>query len=95
MLGSGKFFLIAAVIAYALNNITAVRDNIREPMQGSLLFPLLVETGSYIMHLDTEALQQKADSAVEQGKEAAEGVSFEQAQKLMDNVTSELKEQAK
>ena len=34
--GSGKFFFIAAVIAYALNNIAAVRDNIREPLKNSI-----------------------------------------------------------
>ncbi len=85
--GSGKFFLIAAVIAYALNNITAVRENIREPLQGSILFPVLVETGGNIMHLDTEALQQKAEKAID---EANESISIEHADKVIERVKSHL-----
>lgn len=57
--GSGKFFLIAAVIAYAVNNIQAVRNNIKAPMANSILFPILVETGSLIMHIDTDEITEK------------------------------------
>ncbi len=53
VLGSGKFFLIAAVIAYAINNIEIVRNNIKEPLKNSFTFPILIQTGSYIMKLDT------------------------------------------
>jgi len=90
--GSGKFFFIAAVIAYALNNIAAVRDNIREPLKNSILFPILVKTGSYIMHLDTEALQQKTEAAAEKAKSETDAISIERAEKVIEGVKSQLKE---
>jgi len=92
VLGSGKFFLIAAVIAYALNNINAVRDNIQEPLEGSVLFPILVETGGYIMHLDEEALQQKTEAAAEKGEESVKAITIEHADEIIDTVKSQLKE---
>jgi len=87
--GSGKFFLIAAVIAYALNNVNAVRENISEPLKGSILFPLLVETGSYIMHLDTQALQAAKASG---GETNITAVTIERAGEIIDSVKSQLKE---
>lgn len=90
VLGSGKFFLIAAVIAYALNNISAVRDNIESSLENSILFPILVEAGSYIMHLDPEAVKEKTDEAIEKGKEAVEGISIEHSEEIIDSVKSDL-----
>ncbi|MEJ2499683.1 MAG: CvpA family protein [Campylobacterales bacterium] len=88
--GSGKFFLIAAVIAYALNNINAVRENISEPLAGSVLFPVLVETGGYIMHLDTDALQQKTDAAAVHVEENVSGITIEHADEIIDTVKTQL-----
>lgn len=50
--GASKFFLIAAVIAHAAYNINAIKTTIDSSMQNSILFPILVETGSFIMKLD-------------------------------------------
>ncbi|MFA5455467.1 MAG: CvpA family protein [Sulfurimonas sp.] len=49
---ASKFFLIAAVIAYALYNIKVMKENLDSIMKNSILFPVLVETGSAIMKLD-------------------------------------------
>ena len=94
VLGSGKFFLIAAVIAYALNNISAVRENIREPMQNSILFPVLVETGGAIMHLDTAQMQENTAAAATAGKEQVKSITIEHADKIIDTVTSQLEDNA-
>lgn len=90
VLGSGKFFLIAAVIAYAMNNIAAIHDNIKEPLKNSIFFPILVETGGYIMHLDPEQMQEKMDETVESGKEAIKKVSAEHADEVIEHVKSGL-----
>ena len=92
VLGSGKFFLIAAVIAYALNNIKAVRENIREPLQNSVLFPVLVETGGYIMHLDTAAAEEYADANASKAEEKAKAITVEHAQEIIDTVKTRLEE---
>ena len=51
--GASKFFLIAAVIAHAAYNIKAVKSVIDDSsLSTSYLFPILTETGSFIMKLD-------------------------------------------
>ena len=50
--GASKFFLIAAVIAHSAYNIKAIRASIDNSMSTSMLFPLLVSTGGYIMKLE-------------------------------------------
>ena len=92
VLGSGKFFLIAAVIAYAVNNINAVRDNIREPLHNSILFPVLVETGSYIMHLDTQSAEEQTETEAAKSEEQAKAITVEHAQEIIDTVKTRLKE---
>jgi membrane protein required for colicin V production len=52
--GSGKFFFIASVIVYAVYNFKAVRENF--DMEGSFMFPALVETGRIIMHIDGQEM---------------------------------------
>jgi len=52
LFSASKFFLIAAVIAYATYNIKAMRESIDSVMKNSIIFPILVETGSIIMKLD-------------------------------------------
>jgi membrane protein required for colicin V production len=52
LVGASKFFLIAAVIAHAAYNIKAVKGTIDPLLSNSVLFPILVETGSVIMKLD-------------------------------------------
>lgn len=49
IVGAGKFFLIFAVILYAAYNIKIFRANIKPMMQNSILFPILIKTGGYIM----------------------------------------------
>ncbi len=92
VVGSGKFFLIAAVIAYALNNITAVHENIKEPLKNSILFPVLVATGGAIMHLDPETVQKQADTTLQEGVEGVKNVSDANADKIIDTVKSRLED---
>ncbi|NPA66631.1 MAG: CvpA family protein [Epsilonproteobacteria bacterium] len=67
--GASKFFLIVSVILYAANNIKFIHENLQKPMQNSFLFPLMVQTGSYIMKLDpvdhVEQLKQKQEEIQE------------------------------
>jgi membrane protein required for colicin V production len=92
VLGSGKFFLIAAVIAYALNNINAIRENIREPLHNSILFPVLVETGSYIMHLDPKTIEKEADDAAVKSETEAKAITVEHAREIVDTVKTRLED---
>ena len=87
--GASKFFLIAAVIAHAAYNINAIRSTIDSTMKNSILFPVLVETGSFIMKLDpvemnkdiNATVQSKIDEAVEKSTKA-----------MVENAKKQLKE---
>ena len=72
VVGSGKFFLIGAVIAYAIYNVQAIRVNLEPLMKNSILFPLLVKTGSVIMHIDPAEVGSDINDSIDEGVKAAQ-----------------------
>jgi membrane protein required for colicin V production len=64
IVGGGKFFLIIAVITYAAYNIKIFRMNIQPIMKNSIVFPVLVATGSYIMKIEPEKTVQDINQTV-------------------------------
>lgn len=50
---AGKFFFIASVIVYATHNVKALKANIEPIMKHSIVYPMCIEVGGYIMKLDT------------------------------------------
>lgn len=86
LLGSGKFFLIASVIAFAANNINAVRDNLDDSLHDSVLFPIMVETGGKIMQLDPAQISDETADAIKSGSEKVKNISIEHAGAIADSV---------
>ncbi len=80
---AGKFFLIAAVILYSAYNIEAMRQNLDKTMHNSLLFPILVKTGSVIMKLDPKELSNGINAKLNENSDITKG-----------NVTKDLQESA-
>ncbi|MBN2895924.1 MAG: CvpA family protein [Campylobacterales bacterium] len=80
VVGSGKFFLIAAVIIFALNNIKAIQSNFAPLMQNSLLYPVLVEVGDIIMHIDPTEASAQISEGVEEGIQKASDAAGEAIQ---------------
>jgi membrane protein required for colicin V production len=66
---ASKFFLIAAVIAYAASNMKAMKTNIDSIMKKSALFPILVETGSIIMKLDALEISEDLNKTIDKSAE--------------------------
>ena len=64
VVGAGKFFLIVSVVAYAFYNIKIIRTNMQATMDKSVLFPILVTTGGYIMKMDTTEIQKDVNTTV-------------------------------
>ena len=65
--GASKFFFIAAVIAHASYNIQALKSLIDDSsLKTSILFPILTETGSYIMKLDPVGISQSIDTKTQE-----------------------------
>ena len=79
IIGSGKFFLIGAVIAYAVYNIKAVRVNIEEPLKTSILFPIMIEVGGFVMHIDPAEMSDDLNESLDEG--------MQEAQKQIDSAT--------
>lgn len=50
--GASKFFLIAAVIAFAVSNIKSLKPTLDSMMENSVLYPVFVSTGGFIMKID-------------------------------------------
>jgi len=91
---SGKFFLIAAVIAFAVYNVKAIRPNIDTAMKGSILFPIFVETGRYIMKIDPIEMSNKVnttiDKTTEEVKKSIQGNVETQVKKVVENVKEQM-----
>jgi membrane protein required for colicin V production len=54
--GGGKYFLIFALIVTALSNVTLARENLHKYVKDSILYPYLVEAGSYLINLNPNDL---------------------------------------
>ena len=100
IIGSGKFFLIGAVITYAVYNIQAVRVNLEPAMKSSYLFPIMVEVGSVVMHIDpaevSSDLNDTLDEGVKAAKEqmdAAKGAVSEKVDETLEEQTAKIKKQ--
>jgi len=94
--GASKFFLIAAVIAHAAYSIKAVKATIDSNMQkNSILFPILVETGSYIMKLDpvtiAEDMNVTANNSTNNIEKKMETTINNSSQDMIKDVKEQLK----
>lgn len=86
--GSGKFFFIASVIVFAIYNFKAVRDNF--DMEGSIMFPALVETGRFIMQIDGSEVVDDINSSINKGIDSAKDIiEDEAAKKILESANIE------
>ncbi|SFV75758.1 Colicin V production protein [hydrothermal vent metagenome] len=82
VIGAGKFFLISAVIAYALNNVNAFHKILEDKTKGSAVFPILLEVGGMVMKLDAKefegTIHKKVDGVMQSSaSEITEGIKKE------------------
>ncbi|HFU77800.1 MAG TPA: CvpA family protein [Epsilonproteobacteria bacterium] len=96
IVGSGKFFLIGSVIAYAVFNIQAIRVNLEPSMKNSFMFPAMVATGSFIMKLDpveiSEDINTTIDTASDAVTDTANTVVNEQAKAVVEDVKEKIEQ---
>lgn len=95
VVGAGKFFLIVAVVAYAVYNIRVIRTNMQDTMKTSILFPALVETGGFIMKLDTTEVSKDINETVTKKQEEMQTqiakTIDENKDKVIQDVTNQIK----
>ena len=56
VIGSMKIFLVFSVLAVTLTNIEFIKSRIEPYVAKSMMFPLFLETGKYIVKLDTNTM---------------------------------------
>ena len=94
--GAGKIFLLFSVISYAVSQVKIINDNLTPKLKDSIVFPILIQTGSYILKLDTSNFQKvvtkKLDVVVDSAKETIEDISKEELAKRAEELKKQLME---
>lgn len=91
--GASKFFLIASVIAHAAYNINAVKSTIDSVMKSSIVFPIMVETGAFIMKIDPVGVSEDINASIENTTQAIKEKTEEIIDKSADEKIDEIKKQ--
>ena len=90
--GTGKIFLIISVIFYALYQIQSFKSTLDEKFEKSMVFPYLLQTGGYIIKLDTSKFtSSENEKAKEEVKEKTEPTmeKIEENSKTLGNTIKE------
>ena len=89
--GASKFFLIAAVIAHAAYNIKAAKSVLDSTtLKSSVLFPILVETGSIIMKLDPVEISENINKTTSSLQDSAQKAIKNSTQEIIENTKKEI-----
>jgi len=95
--GAGKIFLLFSIISYAVSQVKMINDNLAPKLETSIVFPILQETGSYIIQLDTSGFQQEVtkqlDVVVDATKKSIEEISKEELEKKAIELKKQLEGQ--
>jgi membrane protein required for colicin V production len=54
--GSAKIFLVFSILAVTLSNIEFIKTKADEYMEKSFMYPIFVETGAYIVKMDSDKI---------------------------------------
>ena len=96
LFGAGKIFLLFSIIAYAVSQVEVINSRLAPKVKNSFVFPLLKETGGYIIKLDTTKLQgdvtKQIDNVVNSTKETIHEVTQEEMEKKADELQKQLKQ---
>lgn len=91
--GAGKIFLLFSIIAYAVSQVKMINDNLAPKLESSLVFPILQDTGSYIIKLDTSGFQEKVTQQLDTVVDATKESIVEISEKELEKTSEELKKQ--
>ena len=85
LFGAAKIFLIFSVIAYAIYNIEATKKVVNKYTKNSLFFPLMLDTGSYIVKVSPKELKQKVEKKSEEIKSSIKNSAEKESIKTIKN----------
>jgi len=88
--GASKFFLIGAVITFAVYNIKATRSTLDSLSKTSITFPVLLETGKFLMKIDTTEITKNIDNRVQKASDTIKNnvnkIVKENIEKAQENI---------
>jgi len=88
--GAGKFFFIAAIIAHAAYNIKAVKSSIDSSLDDSILFPVLVKTGGFIMKIDPTEVSKSINETIEDGTDSIKEKINTSTKQIVDDTKEQI-----
>ena len=95
--GASKVFLLFSMIAFAVSSIESINNKLKVKLADSIVFPILKDTGAYIIKLDTTELEsgvsKHVNSAIEATKETLEDISTDAIKEKLEEIKKEIKEQ--
>ena len=86
---TGKFFLIAAVIAFSINNVQAFKPTLDSALANSQLYPILVETGGYIMKINPSDIKKDINESFDETTKQISQKLKDSTQELVENKVEE------
>ena len=60
IIGGGKYFIIFSLIITAFSNVKFAKDNLKKYTDKSIVYRYLVDSGTYLLNLDTSFLNELA-----------------------------------
>lgn len=94
--GAGKVFLLFSIIVFAVSQVEVIDKKLSQTTKDSIVYPLLKQSGGYIIKLDTTKLQGEIstniDKAVQTTKEAIEEVTTQSIEDKLKDIKSDLNE---
>lgn len=97
--GAGKIFLFFSIIIYAISNVQALSQKLESAVNNSIVYPWLVNTGAYIIKIDTNNLHNKisnsVDTVVESTKNTIKDISTENMQEKVNEIKKGISNETK
>lgn len=87
-IGSAKVFLVFSIIAYGFGSVTFIRDMLKSKMEGSVMYPLLYETGSYIVNIDSLEVRQAKESLTAHGEKLTQELTKEAVNRAVSDMNA-------
>ncbi|MCK5111812.1 MAG: CvpA family protein [Arcobacteraceae bacterium] len=97
--GAGKVFLLFSIIAFAISSVEAINKKLTKKLANSVVFPILKDTGKFIIKLDTTKLEKgvttRVNGAIQSTKDTLKDISTDKIKKKVEDKIKEFKEEVK
>jgi membrane protein required for colicin V production len=89
LIGSFKIFFIFSIIAYGFGSVEFLKEIINKKTKNSILYPLLYNTGSYIINIEDLTSNKTIKNSVKEVKEKTKDLTKQITQEATKQVVKE------